>query len=323
MKSHSYHRFLKRHRLGFAPKPKSLGAIAAQHLIKKSIKRLLPKVKPLEQVSEVKESESISDKKNKNESKAKRKSNNKTKLNPTKSVKVRRQPNGDFRPKGHEEDLAWEACKLKIKIPVVKCDSKPKQQQLIPVPKPKMSTKLKINLSNLQGGAGPSGLQTTLKKGKKRKAESVSDLPKAKAAKKSRKLSLASASSASPASSPRSPKKKAVKMTLEESLTCPTCDKVFMARSVFDRHLKKSKHGIFEGDKDIMSPPPVISEALDKAAAEGRQLPHYNEVIQPTIQVGGREVNKYECHLCNQVFLRVKDLAKHRERMMCSAWLNK
>ena len=109
------------------------------------------------------------------------------------------------------------------------------------------------------------------------------------------------------------------KPTIEESLTCPTCDKVFVAKSILERHLKKSKHGMFVEDKDVTAPPPLISQALDKAMAEGRQLPHLNTVTQPKIEVGGREVNKYECHLCNQVFLRVKDLAKHRERMMCSA----
>lgn len=113
------------------------------------------------------------------------------------------------------------------------------------------------------------------------------------------------------------------KQTLEESLTCPTCDKLFMSKSILERHLLKSKHGIFTQDKDLTAPHPMISQALDKAMAEGKQLPHMNQITQPKMEVGGREVNKYECHLCKQVFLRVKDLAKHRERMMCSAWFNK
>ena len=71
-----------------------------------------------------------------------------------------------------------------------------------------------------------------------------------------------------------------------------------------------------------MAPPPMVSLALDKAMEEGKQLPHLNQITQPKIEVCGREVNKYECHLCKQVFLRVKDLAKHRERMMCSAYNN-
>ncbi len=57
---------------------------------------------------------------------------------------------------------------------------------------------------------------------------------------------------------------------MEESLTCPTCDKVFIAKSILERHLKKSKHGMFEKDKDVMSPPPIVSLALDKAMEEGK-----------------------------------------------------
>ena len=53
----------------------------------------------------------------------------------------------------------------------------------------------------------------------------------------------------------------------------------------------------------------------------GPDVPHLNAVLQPKMEVGGREVNKYECHLCQAVFLRVKDLAKHRERQ-CTAWSN-
>ena len=111
------------------------------------------------------------------------------------------------------------------------------------------------------------------------------------------------------------------KQTNEEKMTCTTCGQNFISKSILARHLQKSKHGIFVEDKDVMSPPPFVSLALDKAKAEGRQLPHLNSVTQPKIEVGGREVNKYECHLCKQVFLRVKDLAKHRERMMCSAYM--
>ena len=51
----------------------------------------------------------------------------------------------------------------------------------------------------------------------------------------------------------------------------------------------------------------------------GPNVPHLNAVLQPKMDVGGFEVNKYECHLCNAVFVRVKDLAKHRERQ-CTAW---
>ena len=30
----------------------------------------------------------------------------------------------------------------------------------------------------------------------------------------------------------------------------------------------------------------------------GPDVPHLNAVLQPKMEVGGREVNKYECHLC-------------------------
>ena len=94
-------------------------------------------------------------------------------------------------------------------------------------------------------------------------------------------------------------------------LTCPTCDRTFPARSVFDRHLRKSRHGPFE----------VAAGAARVPAFVDPSLPHLNAVTQPTMEVGGLRVNKYECHLCSKVFVRVKDLAKHREKN-CTAWVN-
>ncbi len=172
------------------------------------------------------------------------------------------------------------SCKLKLKIPLVRID---------------------------EGENFPKSPSKKASKGQKRKL-SESHTPGSP----SKKAKSSSQGQSQGQSTP--------KPTLEDKLTCPTCDKIFVAKSILERHLKKSKHGIFEKDKDVMAPPPIVSQALDKAFAEGRQLPHLNQVLQPKIQVGGREVNKYECHLCKQVFLRVKDLAKHRERMMCSAW---
>ncbi|CAB4060306.1 KRAB [Lepeophtheirus salmonis] len=90
-------------------------------------------------------------------------------------------------------------------------------------------------------------------------------------------------------------------------LTCPTCDKVFIAYSIFQRHLKTSHHGNLRNVLQNRPPPPPT--------------PHMNKILQPTIIVRGKETPKYECHLCKQVFLRVKDLAKHRAKM-CSAWVN-
>ena len=41
----------------------------------------------------------------------------------------------------------------------------------------------------------------------------------------------------------------------------------------------------------------------EPSTSEGSFSPHMNAVLQPTIEVGGKEVAKYECHLCSQVFL--------------------
>ena len=114
---------------------------------------------------------------------------------------------------------------------------------------------------------------------------------------------------------PQTPKKSKSEQQ-HDDLTCPTCDKTFPAKSIFERHLKTSKHGSYAeevktaaaGDDFYYYQPPKLKD-----------LPHMNKVLQPTMEVGGREVNKYECHLCSKVFLRVKDLAKHREKT-CSAW---
>ena len=121
----------------------------------------------------------------------------------------------------------------------------------------------------------------------------------------------------SPSTSPSlSTNTKSSKRNSVQDLTCPTCDKTFPAKSIFERHIKTYKHGQYEIYEHATPPPSYIPTSSDEP-----QLPHLNPVLQPTIEVGGREVNKYECHLCNQVFLRVRDLAKHRERMMCTAWL--
>ena len=121
----------------------------------------------------------------------------------------------------------------------------------------------------------------------------------------------------SPSSSPTgSTNVKVSKRQSSQDLTCPTCDKTFPAKSIFERHIKSYRHGRYEIYEQATPPPSYIPSSSDEP-----QLPHLNTVLQPKIEVGGREVNKYECHLCNQVFLRVRDLAKHRERMMCTAWL--
>lgn len=296
--SHSYVRHLKTvggsHVGKTSGTPRDLTALAkARSLVRASVKRLLPKPQQQNQQHQKIVVESLpptlsssnpmrDSKKVVAAKKTVKKVATSTTTKPLPTQKaiaaIKRRQNGQSSADAQKkEDLAWQSCKLKIKIPMVRCDD---------------------------------SLQKA-KPGKKRKVVETSPTvtaPKAKKVKKSPVMK-----------SPRAPTM-SKKQTLEESLTCPTCDKVFMAKSIFERHLQKSKHGMFTADKDVMSAPLVVSQAIDKAAAEGRQLPHFNQVVQPKIEVGGRTVNKYECHLCKQVFIRVKDLAKHRERMMCSAW---
>lgn len=282
MDSHAYVSHLKNLGSSLHLKPCSSSVKKAKWLVKGSIKRLLPKRRETKKVvvEEIPLPQSIPHQ-------------------PKKATKKKKPAyiNGGEQhvsPKQQEsskESQTWQSCKLKIKIPLVRIDSNTAKTPDKSFAAPQVTPKLLLPNPNKQ---------------LKRKRSPASDKPKSKKAK------LIPNQGQSPSFNK--------KATVEESLTCPTCDKVFMAKSILERHLKKSKHGVFEGDKDVMPPPPFISQALDKAMAEGRQLPHLNQVLQPQIEVGGRTVNKYECHLCKQVFLRVKDLAKHRERMMCSAW---
>ena len=306
----------------------------ALRIKKASIRRLLPKRKPsLQPPEEVIEAPSASVPENDNKTKTTTtmKKSKKSTLPNGKTVSTSN-VNTSQNNKKSDEFQGWQSCKLKLKIPMIKQDK---------IPMLKL-TPLKISPSDVQSfannpkSAAGSSSSKGLKKGhpqqgRKRKASSSSPsstnqkltLKIKSPTKKKIKLDHHShhqAQAVQHQSSPRpSSSNTNKKPTIEESLTCPTCDKVFVAKSILERHLKKSKHGMFVEDKDVTAPPPLISQALDKAMAEGRQLPHLNTVTQPKIEVGGREVNKYECHLCNQVFLRVKDLAKHRERMMCSA----
>ena len=319
MISHAYVTYLKRTTGRDPRKPKSAVFVKASKLVRASVKRLVPKQKPLPPpkpsspipIQKIKEipitkKDVVKQPKKKQTSLKKLPSTTLANGQQTSTMAVK-------------EDLTWANCKLKLKMPTLKL------------------TPLKINFSptkNESKKTKKSTIKRTTTKttkasvssarGRKRKAESLEVEEKSPSlslkikAKKIQKVRRTDSPKPSTSNYHKNPKK----LTIEEKLTCPTCDKIFMAKSILERHLKKSKHGIFAEDKDVSSPPPMISQALDKAMAEGRQLPHWNQVTQPKIEVGGREVNKYECHLCKQVFLRVKDLAKHRERMMCSALLS-
>lgn len=260
-----------------------------------------------------------------------------------------------FKASELDRNPIWQSCKLEIKIPLMKMNSEdlptPQYSQKSPKKARKRKDSTKKAAASTSNHSSPTKLKAA-KKGRKRKASNLHNTVESKAKKVKRSslsegspsspaLSAAAAAgwaasrspagwaggspaagSSSPAPAGMSPRPPALKrkQSVEESLTCPTCDKLFIAKSILERHLKKSQHGMFEKDKDLNAPPPMVSLALDKARAEGQQLPHFNEITQPKIEVNGTEMNKYECHLCNKMFFRVKDLAKHRERMMCSAF---
>jgi len=95
------------------------------------------------------------------------------------------------------------------------------------------------------------------------------------------------------------------------TLECPDCDRVFIAKSIFERHLQSAKHGIYsmyssESDH-FQSPQPSTAEFW--AASDSK--------LQASIDPDSPK--KIECHLCGQSFIRIRDLAKHREKM-CQAY---
>jgi len=84
------------------------------------------------------------------------------------------------------------------------------------------------------------------------------------------------------------------------SLQCPDCDRMFIAKTILERHLYTAKHGVYSmysSDSGPGSPQPAppskeVHPLLDRAV---------------------------DCHLCGQHFNKVKDFAKHREKA-CTAW---
>ena len=95
------------------------------------------------------------------------------------------------------------------------------------------------------------------------------------------------------------------------TLECPDCERVFIAKSIFERHLQSAKHGIYSqcnssNDSELdMSPVAPV--------------PHWTQSPLSANDSGSGSPHKIECHLCGQSFVRVKDLAKHREKM-CQAY---
>jgi uncharacterized C2H2 Zn-finger protein len=93
------------------------------------------------------------------------------------------------------------------------------------------------------------------------------------------------------------------------TLECPDCDRVFIAKSIFERHLQSAKHGIYSmysSESDNFQSP--LSSTAEFWAAADKQKALVEE-----------SPRKIECHLCGQNFVRVRDLAKHREKM-CQAY---
>ena len=340
MTSHAYVKYLKQKDLKVIYH-KSLAFKKSKKLRQSALKRLLPTPPPPSLKSEKKtvEPEIIPEVRSQKSVKLQEKAkiNNQT-SSPHSMINGQHSIESQNKQKlvkpGHiSKEPSWKNCKLKLKIPLVKIDQKPsksasKKRKASPgsdtqkvakrAKKPKIIFSPSKHPSVVQNR--PKIIFSPSKVAKKHEKKPKLVFSPSKTGKSgTKKTSAANPNKASSSVTFISTNKR---LTLEDKLTCPTCDKIFMAKSILERHLKKSKHGIFEQDKDVRSPPPLISKAMDKAQAEGRQLPHLNEIVQPKIEVGGLTVNKYECHLCNQVFLRVKDLAKHRERMMCSAFRN-
>ena len=61
---------------------------------------------------------------------------------------------------------------------------------------------------------------------------------------------------------------------------------------------------------------------LKKYTNEKAKFSHFDRTRGDKNQIFLTEANSYECNLCQQVFLRVKDLFKHRERNRCKAGLD-
>ena len=118
---------------------------------------------------------------------------------------------------------------------------------------------------------------------------------------------------------PKTPKTADYYSTLE----CPDCSKVFVAKSIFERHLQSAKHGHFAASASPASEgyPQWPSGYGSPLAGYKSPLGGYNSPSPSPSSPSTPGSSKIECHLCGQTFVRVKDLAKHREKV-CSAYHN-
>jgi len=92
------------------------------------------------------------------------------------------------------------------------------------------------------------------------------------------------------------------------TLECPDCERVFIAKSIFERHLQSAKHGIYSMYSSFES---------DQFPSPRSQAASFRSPQPSSDSDSPKE--KIECHLCGQTFVRIKDLAKHREKM-CQAY---
>merc|ERR550519_1036728 len=111
------------------------------------------------------------------------------------------------------------------------------------------------------------------------------------------------------------------------TLECPDCSRVFVAKSIFERHLQSAKHGHFAASASPASS--LASEGYPQwpsgygspLAGYKSPLGGYSSPSPSPCSPATPGSSKIECHLCGQTFVRVKDLAKHREKV-CSAYHN-
>ena len=105
------------------------------------------------------------------------------------------------------------------------------------------------------------------------------------------------------------------------TLECPDCEKQFVAKSIFERHLQSARHGVY-GQVNSSQDSDSTMSPRTPGPAPGPATPHWTQSPLTAPAEGGAESPaplKIECHLCGQTFVRVKDLAKHREKM-CQAY---